>query len=88
MCKLLAIILLISIPVRFGRLLLFLVLVIALSWFWEGSYVIHPMRRRDGDLSVFAHQLPSTAKMEDLVKLGRDGHGRDICDTTKCLRDR
>jgi hypothetical protein len=44
-------------PSRYSRSRLFLVLVTALSWFWEGGYVMHAMHRQDGDLYRFAEYL-------------------------------
>jgi len=44
-------------PLHFSRARVFLVLVTALSWFWEGGYVIHAMHRQDGDLYGFATYL-------------------------------
>ena len=41
-------------PTRFIKMRLWLVLVTALSFFWEGGYLIHAMHREDGDLYLFA----------------------------------
>jgi hypothetical protein len=45
------------IPARFLVARLFLVLVTAFSWFWEGGYLMRAMHRRDGDLYFFAQFL-------------------------------
>ena len=42
------------VPQRFVKLSLFLALVTAFSFFWEGGYLIHAMHQRDGDLYFFA----------------------------------
>lgn len=43
------------VPLRAVKVRLFLVLITAFSFFWEGGYLIHAMHRQDGDLYSFAH---------------------------------
>ncbi len=43
-----------SVPASRARLRLFLTLVAAFGFFWEGGYLIHAMHRQDGDLYFFA----------------------------------
>jgi hypothetical protein len=47
-------------PPRLIKLRLFLVLVTAFSFFWEGGYLIHAMHREDGDLYFFAQRWLGT----------------------------
>jgi hypothetical protein len=42
------------VPIRRPKIRLFLLLVTALSFFWEGGYLIKAMHDRDGDLYFFA----------------------------------
>lgn len=56
-CGLLALIVRKSISPRFLRAGLFLSIVTAVSWFWEGGYTIHAMHRQDGDLYSFARYM-------------------------------
>jgi hypothetical protein len=42
------------VPMRWPRLTFLLILITGFSWFWEAGYVIHSMRRQDGDLYFFA----------------------------------
>lgn len=45
------------VPARLLALKLFLILVTAFSWFWEGGYVMRAMHRREGDLYFFLQFL-------------------------------
>ena len=45
------------IPLRFSKTRLFLILVTAFSFFWEGGYLIHAMHRQNGDLYFFARSF-------------------------------
>jgi len=45
------------VPARALAVRLFLILVTAFSWFWEGGYAIRAMHRREGDLYFFAQFL-------------------------------
>jgi len=45
------------IPQKMVKLRLFLILVTAFSFFWEGGYLIRAMHRRDGDLYFFTEFL-------------------------------
>ena len=56
-CGLLALIVRGFVPLHFARARLFLAIVTALSWFWEGGYAIHAMHRQDGDLYGFAQYM-------------------------------
>jgi len=56
-CGLLALIAFRFIPLHLSRTRLFLLLVTALSWFWEGGYAIHAMHHEDGDLYSFVLYL-------------------------------
>ena len=56
-CGLLALIARKLTPPAFTRTRFFLMIVTALSWFWEGGYTIHAMHRQDGDLYDFAQHL-------------------------------
>jgi len=42
------------VPARFPGVRLFLILVTAFSYFWEGGYLMRAMHRQDGDLYFFA----------------------------------
>ncbi|MGD0143968.1 MAG: hypothetical protein ABSC92_12480 [Rhizomicrobium sp.] len=53
----LALVVLRFVPARLPELRLFLIAVTALSFFWEGAYVIYAMYRRNGDLYFFAQFL-------------------------------
>lgn len=45
------------IPLRFSKTRLFLILVTAFSFFWEGGYLILAMLRQNGDLYFFARYM-------------------------------
>jgi hypothetical protein len=45
------------VSLRFSKTRLFLILVTAFSFFWEGGYLIHAMHRQYGDLYFFARFL-------------------------------
>ena len=45
------------IPLRFSQMRLLLILVTALSFFWEGGYLIQAMYKQDGDLYWFVFSL-------------------------------
>ncbi len=45
------------VPLRFPKLRLFLILVTAFSFFWEGGYLIHAMHHQNGDLYFFTRYL-------------------------------
>lgn len=53
LCGLIALIARWIVPPRFLKLRLFLIVVTALSFLWEGGYLIHAMHRQDGDLYFF-----------------------------------
>ncbi len=55
LCGLVALIVRSIVPHRAAKLRLFLVLVTAFSFFWEGGYLIHAMHQRNGDLYFFVH---------------------------------
>lgn len=54
LCGLIALAVRWVVPLRSIKLRLFLVMVAAFSFFWEGGYLIHAMHRQDGDLYLFA----------------------------------
>lgn len=53
LCGLIALAARLIVPPRFLKLRLFLIVVTALSFLWEGGYLIHAMHRQDGDLYFF-----------------------------------
>jgi small basic protein len=53
----LALIARILVPIRFSKIRLFLILLTAFSFFWEGGYLIHAMHRQNGDLYFFVRSL-------------------------------
>lgn len=55
----------IFIPLRFSKTRLFLILVTAFSFFWEGGYLIHAMHRQNGDLYFFARSLLANVTVAD-----------------------
>lgn len=53
LCGLIALVVRLTVPQRLIKLRLFLIVVTALSFLWEGGYLIHAMHRQDGDLYFF-----------------------------------